>query len=70
MTLNLAIVDTETGETIEAQTETEYYSTLAEAEQAAAQYREAGIAGEYTDGIIAAVTSADVDPEPQEVELF
>ena len=70
LTLNLSIVDIESGETIEAQTETEYYSTLAAAEQAAARYREDGIAGEYADGTIAEVTSAEVDLEPQEIEPF
>ena len=66
VSLNLEIKDTDNGEILDTQTETEYFDTFAEAEQAAARYRADGIAGEYADGTIAAITSAEADPEPRD----
>lgn len=65
--LNLAIIDTETGETVETQEETEYFDTQEEAKQAAATYTRQGVIGEYGEGAEKAVViSAEVSEEPTE----
>ena len=70
LTMELAIVDESTGETLDTQTDTEYFDTRAEAEQAAARYRAEGIIAEYGEGEEKAVLlSAEVSDEPQEIEF-
>ena len=70
LSICLELISPEDGETIDCNTETEYFDTLEEATAAAHKYKIGDIVGRYGDGVESKVVMIEVSEDPEEVEYF
>ena len=70
LSICLELISPEDGETIDCNTETEYFDTLEEATTAAAKYKIGDIVSRYGDGVESRFVMIEVSEDPEEVEYF